>query len=118
MSETLVPSIQKSTAGMSSGVSAIENSMVDCEKIRAKAQQIRDQLHGGDWTGGAGATFVRSMDGWLESYWKVLQELGKIRDLVQASDTQMTTTDDDATVLAVSAFGDVSDNIFKRVTGA
>ncbi|SMC96543.1 WXG100 family type VII secretion target [Lentzea albidocapillata] len=115
MSAPLIPRIQKTDTGMNSGIAAIDNSLIDCEKIRLKAEALRSQLTG-EWTGAAGATFNRKLDEWTQNYYLLLQELGKIKDLVQVSNAEMNTTEDDAGILALNSFGDVSDGVYNRLT--
>ncbi|MFS8099755.1 WXG100 family type VII secretion target [Lentzea alba] len=117
MCAQLSPRIQKSDTGMNAGITAIDNSVADCEKVRVKAEALRVEMND-QWAGSAGTAFNQKLDEWLRNYYLVIQELRTIKDLVTSSNTAMNTTENDNYMLSVKAFGDVSAGVYKGVTGA
>lgn len=109
------PQFQKTDSGMQGGVRAIDECLGTCRGVHTKVMGVRSQL-GTEWTGVAGTTFVRKMDEWERNYNQILTMLGTIRDMVQNSDKEMTNTDDDIALTAVTAFGDASNTVFRGLT--
>ncbi|WP_414945468.1 WXG100 family type VII secretion target [Amycolatopsis sp. cmx-11-32] len=110
-----MPHFQKTDSGMKGGLTAIEECESECKRIHGGVTSVRADLKN-DWQGAASQTFLTQLEAWETDYVQVLALLTEIKEMVNASDQQMNTAEDEINLVAMSSFGGESDRVLKELS--
>ncbi|MBB5856294.1 WXG100 family type VII secretion target [Amycolatopsis umgeniensis] len=110
-----MPHFQKTDSGMKGGLTAIQTCEDECKRIHSGVTSVRADLKN-DWQGAASQTFLNQLEGWETEYLQVLNLLTEIKEMVNASDQQMNTAEDEINMYAATSFGGESDRVLKELS--